>query len=322
MSHSGEPSEVSPKNSTKSSDLSGIVKSARPFEDQKQLAGAVAITGIVRRAPSGTSLVLVMDPQPVPWSSTNARTAVEINLADIIEHEVVQELPEGDKVLRVHVRPDASLTMSKSVKASAFSQNAPTGAPQRMMKNLHEDNFAAVKVIGDRGGTIQETIWNEWLWQVDPAAFRGIGGGQVSEPHPQPWNQQGQAASPMAMPFVLAAPHMAPSMQGMQSGVQFAPTKVPWVKEVNLDNPHIWKNPMVDVFVKAVSDPIQDPTNWLVNPVNPQAGIGGQQASSPSFMPMMSMMSSVPQFGWRSWGPGKRPGSDPGKEPGWDRVQQ
>lgn len=87
MSHSGEPTETSPKNSTKSSDLSGIVKSARPLEDQKQLTGAVTITGLVRRTANSNSLVLIMGPEPVPLNS--ARTAIEINLSDVVEHEIV-----------------------------------------------------------------------------------------------------------------------------------------------------------------------------------------------------------------------------------------
>jgi len=215
-------------------------------------------------------------------------------------------------VLRVHVRPDAALTLSKSMKASDLHQNTTSGTLQRVIKNLYEDNYAAVKVIGDRGGTIQETIWNEW-WQADPAVLGSIAG-QVSEPQPQTLASQNQFAM-SATPFVLAAPHMAPSLQAAQTGAQFTPTKGPWIKEAVLDPAFVWKHPMADVVVKpSFGDLIQDPRSWAVNPGSPQAGIGPQQ----SFMPMMT---SAPQFGW-SPGGRKRPGSDGGKEPGWDRVLQ
>jgi hypothetical protein len=107
---------------SKETSLENLVNSARPFHEPKAVQGSAQLVGILRKSHEQDSLTLILA-GGAGIEAANERIAT-VKLADVVKHEVLQETQDGDKLVRLYVRPDAEVSMMEKSAAAAIATNA------------------------------------------------------------------------------------------------------------------------------------------------------------------------------------------------------
>jgi hypothetical protein len=232
---------MSSSREAKKDSLESLVSSARPFHEARAVQGTAQLVGTLRKGSDSNSLALIL-------SGEGERVAT-LKMEDVVKHEVLQDTQEGDKVVRLYVRPDAEVNISEKSSAASIAGSAGSSALKVPIEKIPWQDpkmpwidpkmpwfdkrpwwdvqtrpwFDDPKMPGFEGTGPEDTI------QENTGTLVEQGGGTLAEqggfdPGQVVVNPAQVAAgfNPQQMtrqdaPFVMATPHMAPQWKAIES---------------------------------------------------------------------------------------------------------
>jgi hypothetical protein len=216
--------------------ITTLIEKAKPYTQESSPKGAVPFIGFLRKTEGSPENLILVPQQPAGMREV----AIEVRTSDILKHEVIKEISEDDKLVRLFVAETAVVKLICQAQAGSVSSGSMSRAgrvPFRSTFTLKDDGGEISKALEDKlsPDDVKDPLADQVGTKVaedkyiadHPRKFKiedeklpiddKIGIEKPTYSDKSPLDNKyltDQRAAAIQAPFVLANPHVAPKAAG------------------------------------------------------------------------------------------------------------